>query len=183
MRRPPPSPDDPPRRPPAASPEDEQADLLAYAFRALGARAMTAHELRAKLSARCEDPERVDAVLARIQELGYQSDEQVAGSEGRRRGVGAFRVRQRLRQRGVDDALITETLAQRDPDEELADACRLLESRWPGLARKKDPRASAYALLARRGFGSAVIWEALRQVAAAQPPEDADAAWEEGDPA
>lgn len=159
-----------PRRPKTA---DEQRDeLLSYAFRALGARALSAAELRAKLERRSENAELIEAVLARVQELGYQQDEQVARIESARRGVGQFRVQQTLRRRGLDRELIAETLNARDPDEERDAAQDLLTRRWPALSRKRDPRASAYALLARRGFPGSIIWDVIKEVAELHPPED-----------
>ena len=157
------------QRPPRErTPEEEREALLAYAFRALGARALSAAELRARLEKRSEQPELIEDVLRRVQELGYQNDAQVAQIEGKRRGVGTFRVRQTLRRRGLDSGLIEETVQARDPDEEAREAADFLARRWPALARKRDPRASAYALLARRGFGSAAIWGAIREVQEAQ---------------
>ncbi|GMA17399.1 recombination regulator RecX [Deinococcus metallilatus] len=156
-------------RPP--TPEDRQKardDLLAYAFRALSGRALTEAELRTRLRRRTDDEALAEEVLARVQELGYQSDDAVARAEGGRRGVGGFRVRQTLKRRGVTEGLIEETLAARDPEEEQADAAALLSRRWPSFARKRDPRASAYAFLARRGFPGAVIWAAIREVASAE---------------
>lgn len=148
--------------------EEEREALLAYAFRALGARALSAAELRARLEKRSEQPELIEDVLRRVQELGYQNDAQVAQTEGKRRGVGTFRVRQTLRRRGLDSGLIEETVQARDPDEEAREAADFLARRWPALARKRDPRASAYALLARRGFASSAIWGAIREVQEAQ---------------
>lgn len=145
--------------------EELRDALLAYAFRALGQRALSASELRSKLERRSEDAELIAEVLARVQELGYQQDEQVARIETSRRGVGAFRVRQTLKRRGLDTELIDETIRSIDPDQEHAAAVELLTRRWPSIARKRDPRAAAYALLARRGFPGSVIWPALAQVA------------------
>ena len=159
-----------PRRP--RTPEEQREALLAYAFRALGARAVTASELRAKLERRSDDPELIEDVLKRVQDLGYQNDEEVARAENRRSGVGSLRVRQTLKRRGVGAELIEETLQERDPQQEHDDAVRLLERRWPALQRKRDPRASAFAFLARRGFGSSVIWPAIREVAELFPPEE-----------
>ncbi|KQR27945.1 RecX family transcriptional regulator [Deinococcus sp. Leaf326] len=150
------------------TPEEEREALLAYAFRALGARALSAAELRARLEKRSEQPELIEEVLRRVQELGYQNDEQVAQIEGKRRGVGTFRVRQTLRRRGLDSELIEETVQARDPDEDTRSATDFLMRRWPALARKRDPRASAYALLARRGFGGAAIRAAIEEVQQAQ---------------
>jgi regulatory protein len=168
--------------PQAQTPEERQKardDLLAYAFRALSGRALTEAELRTRLLRRTDDETLAAEVLARVQDLGYQNDEGVARAEGVRRGVGGFRVRQTLKRRGVNQALIEDTLAGRDPESEQADATALLTRRWASFARKRDPRASAYAFLARRGFPGAVIWAAIREVAQleeasaeAEPPDD-----------
>lgn len=141
--------------------DTERDQLLAYAFRALGARALSETELRRKLSQRTENTELIEHILTRVQELGYQKDEDVARIENSRSGIGAFRVRQALKRRGVNEALIEETLEHRDPDQEQTEAKRLLERRWSSFLRKKNPRNSAYAFLSRRGFSSSVIWKAL----------------------
>lgn len=160
----------PPRRPKTR--DEVRDDLLAYAFRALGQKALSAAELRGKLERRSDDSELVSEVLARVQELGYQQDSQVAQIEVKRRGVGQFRVRQKLKLRGLEANLIDETMSTIDPDQERESALDLLTRRWAGLSRKRDPRASAYALLARRGYPSGVIWDVIREVSQLQPPED-----------
>lgn len=168
------------QRPPRErTPEEEREALLAYAFRALGARALSAAELRTRLEQRSEQPELIEDVLRRVQELGYQNDAQVAQIEGKRRGVGTFRVRQTLRRRGLESDLIEETVQARDPSEEAREAADFLARRWPALTRKRDPRASAYALLARRGFGGDAIRAALQEVQSAQEVPDEEEAWPE----
>ncbi|WP_261664043.1 RecX family transcriptional regulator [Deinococcus sp. Marseille-Q6407] len=152
------------KRPAAAELQSPRDRLLAYAFQALSRRALSEAELRERLERRSDDPELVAEVLARVQELGYQSDEVVAEAEARRRGVGQYRVRQKLKQRGLDDDLIQETLQERDPDAEEDDAREQLQRRLAGFARKKNPRASAYAWLTRRGYPSDVIRRLLEEV-------------------
>ena len=61
----------------------------------------------------------------------------------------------------MDEALIQDTLQARDPDEEVAQALTLLTRRLSSLQRGRNPRAKAYGLLARRGYGSDVIRRAL----------------------
>ncbi|NTX99607.1 RecX family transcriptional regulator [Deinococcus sp. JMULE3] len=153
-------------------PQEERDALLAYAFRALGQRALSAAELRTRLERRSDNPDLIEEVLKRVQELGYQNDEQVARSEGNRRGVGTMRVRQTLKRRGVQDDLIQEVVQARDPDREHAEVLTLLERRWSSLARKRDPQASAFAFLARRGYTGNVIWPALREFMADRPAEE-----------
>lgn len=156
-----------------------------YAFRALGQRALSRAELRTRMLRRHDDAELVERVLERVQEVGYLSDEQVAQAEARRRGVGAGRVRQKLRQRGVDSALIETVIAGRDADEEQDDARALLERRWPSFQRSGDPQRRAFDFLMRRGYPGSVIWPLIREVMAgadlAEADADADAEhWEEG---
>ncbi|MFC6750728.1 hypothetical protein [Deinococcus aquaticus] len=65
------------------TPQEQRDALIGYAFRALGQRALTQAELRAKLEKRSDDPDLIAEVLARVQELGYQDDAQVARVEER----------------------------------------------------------------------------------------------------
>ncbi|GGR43345.1 regulatory protein RecX [Deinococcus seoulensis] len=160
----------PPARPARERTPQEQRDaLIGYAFRALGQRALTEAELRAKLEKRSDDPDLIAAVLARVQELGYQDDAQVARAEGSRRGVGSLRVRQTLKRRGLTDDLIRETVEARDPEGEAQVVRELLARRWSSFARKRDPQASAFSFLARRGFTGNVIWPAIREHVASLP--------------
>ena len=145
---------------------EQREQLLMYAFRALGQRALSEAELRGRMLRRQPDPELVSSVLERVRELGYLNDEQVAQAEARRRGVGSGRVRQKLRQRGVDNTLIEEVIAERDPEAEVEDARALLARRWSSFQRAPDPQKRAFAFMLRRGYSSSLIWKVLREVAA-----------------
>lgn len=149
--------------------ETARERLLAYAFAALSRRALSEAELHTRLEQRSDQPELIRHVLDRVQELGYQNDETVAEGEARRRGVGAYRVRQKLKQRGLDEELIAEVLEARDPAAEEEDARQQLARRLSGFARKKNPRASAYAWLTRRGYPADLIRRLLDEVAAELP--------------
>ncbi len=145
---------------------EQREQLLMYAFRALGQRALSEAELRGRMLRRQPDPELVSGVLERVRELGYLNDGQVAQAEARRHGVGSGRVRQKLRQRGVENQLIEEVLAERDPEAEAEDARTLLTRRWPSFQRAPDPQKRAFAFMLRRGYSSSLIWLLLREVAA-----------------
>ncbi len=144
--------------------QEERDRLIGYAFRSLGQRALTEAELRAKLSRRSENAELIEEIIKRVQELGYQNDAGVALAENNRGNVGTHRIRQTLKRRGIEQNLIEDTLSTRDPDQELEAAVELLARRWPNLARKKNPKSSAFAFLARRGFPSGAIWAAINRV-------------------
>ncbi|MGI8747330.1 MAG: RecX family transcriptional regulator [Deinococcus sp.] len=162
------------------TPEQERERLLMYAFRALGQRALSEAELRQRLLRRTGDPELAGSVLERVKELGYLSDDLVARVEAGRRGVGEHRVRQKLRQRGLEPELIEQAVADRDQEAELEDARQLLARRWPGFQRAPDPRRRAHAFLSRRGYPGAVIWQLLAELELGLPedeePKDMDEA-------
>ena len=186
---------------------EQREQLMMYAFRALGQRALSEAELRGRMlrrlpapklpdpkltepkltdpmlaDAELTGPELVNAVLERVRELGYLNDEQVAQAEARRRGVGSGRVRQKLRQRGVENQLIEEVLAERDPEAEAEDARTLLARRWPSFQRAPDPQRRAFAFMLRRGYSSSMIWPLLREVAAEYLAEQKAAGQEEEEP-
>ena len=166
----------PPRPDPAApplTPEQERERLLLYAFRALGQRALSTHELRERLLRRTEQPEVAEAVLSRVSELGYLSDVQVARLEAARRGVGQHRVRQKLRARGLEPQLVEQALATRDQAAEEDDARALLDRRWSSFQRASDPLRRAGAFLMRRGYPGGLVWRLLREKAAELPDETA----------
>lgn len=137
--------------------EDAYQKLLQRAFDALSRRPLSEAELRSRLLRRTDDETLIEKVLARVRELGYQDDAQVAESEVRRRGVGVHRVRQRLRQRGISSELLEEALLERDAEAEAEDAREQFLRRLSGWQRKNNPRAAAYGWLARRGYASDVI--------------------------
>ena|SRR5579862_9308584 len=79
--------------------------LLNVALRALSGRAHSSGELREKLRRRAQNDQDVDAVLAKLKEVGYLNDRQFAESYATARlqnqGLGKMRVLRDLRQRRV----------------------------------------------------------------------------------
>ena len=76
-------------------------------------------ELRNKLLQRRADPELLEQVLEQLQQCGLQSDERFTESfiEGRiRKGQGPIRIRQELKERGIDEALIVRCLQTHQDD-------------------------------------------------------------------
>ncbi len=137
------------------------SDAMQYAFRALSQRALSERELRERLAKRGVAGPEAEQVLARLRELGYLNDEALARATGEKRGVGPLRVRSELARRGVARDVAEQVLAGRDGARDVAEAARLVEKYRDKWARAKNPRASAFGFLARRGFGSDVIWKVL----------------------
>lgn len=142
--------------------------LLAYAFRALSLRALTEAELRTKLEAKQQRTEHgteedVSWVIWRVQELGYQNDDDIIYIETQRKDRGVHRIRQTLRRRGVAAEQIEQACLP-NPDEERAQAFALLEPRWQTFTRKKHPVRSAVAFLVRRGFSADIAWSVVQEL-------------------
>lgn len=147
---------------------DEELQVMKSAVRILSRRPHSRRELIDKLMAR---EFRYPAVLAAVKECekhGYLNDGQMVedyGNELAARGLGDFRIKLKLRGKGLPAALIADKLAElsgESPPEERA--VQALERKMPALNREKDPRKrreKAYRFLASRGFNGEAIRAAM----------------------
>jgi regulatory protein len=138
------------------------------ALRRLARRDHSVAELRRGLLERDHAPGEVEAALERLCREGYLDDagfaERFARSRMEHQGLGRLRVRQGLRQRGVDQGA-TDTgiaLALREVDE-----CLVLDGLarryWRQHARVEPVRRlpRLWAFLLRRGFASGLVQDRL----------------------
>jgi len=145
------------------------------ALRLLSHRMRSQKELRFTLLEREFDPTIVDNVLHELQTKGYVDDRKFAAAFIRdarlRKPAGTAMLFQKLRLKGIDRALIMETLGDMlpaDTEQELAytSAMKLLKrirtSRKPVPQEKEKQRLSQY--LAQRGFPWSTIRPVLRKV-------------------
>src|ERR1044071_6780494 len=142
----------------------DPAVLLEAALRFLEARQRSADEVRQRLLLQGYRVTMVDAAVTRLTDLGMLDDASFARSwvesRDRARPRGERVLRQELRRKGIDRAIVDETLSDREVDRPNADeaaARRPLARHANALARVPAPRARrqrAYALLARNGFDS-----------------------------
>jgi regulatory protein len=153
----------------------QNAELLNYAVRALGGRAHSTGELREKLRRRAERAEDVDAVLAKLKELGYLDDKRFAESYAAARlenqGLGKMRVLRDLRQRRIAPQL-AEQVAEKTYQE--TDETKLIEDflkrKYRGkklgefLGEEKN-LASAYRRLRYAGFSAGASIRVLKRYA------------------
>jgi regulatory protein len=135
------------------------------ALEALSRKERTEGELTEWLSARGFDAEDVEATVARLIELGELEDARFARryAEDKRelRGWGADRIREALAAKGLDRTTIDAAIGNSSAGDELARALALLERRGePAL--DEASRARALGFLARRGYDSALAYEAVR---------------------
>lgn len=140
------------------------------AIRFLGYRPRSRAEVRCHLSAAGIDAELVDATLVRLAEQGYLDDTEFARfwveNRQRFRPKGAQALRQELRQRGVEGAVIESALAGIDPAESAYEAARGWARRLTALAQA-DPVAYRRKLsdfLLRRGFGYEITREVVTRL-------------------
>lgn len=154
----------------------QQAELFNYAVRALGSRGHSTGELREKLRRRAERAEDVDAVLAKLKEIGYLDDrrfaENYASARLENQGLGKMRVLRDLRQRRIAPKL-AEQVAEKTYRE--TDEAGLIEDflkrKYRGkklaefLAQEKN-LAAAYRRLRYAGFAAGPSIRVLKRYAA-----------------
>ena len=153
---------------------DRELVAKAKALQYLAYRARTAEEVRRKLLRSDFDEATVEAVLARLHDLGYLDDEayahDYARARFRNRGYGPVRIRSELLRRGVGATLADaalEALAEEPGTDPVAAAQAQAERRWPRLAREPDPRKRRKKLsdfLVRRGFSYDVVRQVVEAV-------------------
>lgn len=137
------------------------------ALRLLTRRDYTAAELRTKLLAREAPETEVDTVLADLTQAGLLSDRRVAQSHVRvasaLKGRGRHRIARELEHRGVDRALIRDTLAELPVETEEDTVRRFLQrKRPPGRLTPADHRR-LFGQLLRRGFSADLIAREIRK--------------------
>jgi regulatory protein len=174
---------------------DDPAVVLEAAARFLEARSRSVHEVRRRLTGAGYQPALVEGAITRMLELGMLDDAAFAQawveSRDRARPRGERAIREELRMKGLDRAVVDAVLDARrvaaadredvlDVDEppvsaDRAAAERLLERHARALARVADPRERrqrAYALLARNGFDPETCREASAALIVSTPLDD-----------
>lgn len=144
----------------------QKKHALEQAVRYLEARDRSTAELRGKLLQVGYEAEAAQAAGQFLEDAGYLDDARYAGQSLQRLGkkYGALRIRQELRQKGIDKPLIEETLSSQDEEEALQTAVGLAQKAARG---RQDPGTAyrrAYGMLARRGFPPPLVKKALALV-------------------
>ncbi len=146
--------------------------LYDYAVKTLGRRMRTEAELRRLMHSRVEPGERGDeivgAVVKRLREYGYLDDAAYAETYARLRQenekLGARRVRQDLRQKGVRGELVEQTVDARygETNEEALARAHLERKRIRKPENEKET-ARVMRRLVTAGFSTGTIYKILRQ--------------------
>lgn len=144
--------------------KDQQARALDAALHFLGPRPRSEREIRDRLARGEYDPQVVDRVVARLRELKLVDDAAFAAywidQRATHKPRGSRLLKQELRQKGVDQDLVTEALPEYDDED---GAYRAAQRKAISL-RALDERTFRQrlgAFLQRRGYG----YETTRSVA------------------
>ena len=167
--------------------------LLNVALRALGGRAHSSGELREKLRRRAQNPEDVEAVLAKLKEAGYLNDqrfaEAYAASRLQDQGLGKMRVLRDLRQRRVAPKLaeqVTEQTYQQTNEADLIEEFLRRKYRGkqfaPFFSVEKN-LAAAFRRLRYAGFSAGQSIRVLKRFASQPEALDGLEATEPDEPA
>jgi regulatory protein len=141
-------------------------EALGLAYRFLGRRERTTHEVRDHLAAKGVDDALIEDTITELREQGYLDDARFARLfvEDKRslEGWGRERIERGLRERGLDRELVEAALAGQGHEQELEQALELLERRYP--VPPVDPRdhERALAVLLRKGYATDLALEALK---------------------
>jgi regulatory protein len=126
-------------------------------------------ELRRALLERGHEDEEVEAALRRLRSEGYLDDgsfaERYARSRLAGRGLGRLRVRQGLRQRGVERGTAEAGLSAALRDVPEADVLEAVARRYWRQRTRDEPALrlrKLWAFLLRRGFPASLVNERLR---------------------
>ena len=158
-------------RPKSAKAPLDGAGLLEYALKSLGSRMKSERDLRRLMATRAiggeEGEHDIAAVIAKLKELGYLSDERFAAEYTRVRQenekLGRRRVQQGLAQKGIAAGLVTAAIAkQYDEVDEAALARQYVERKRMKKPVNEKETARAMRRLMAAGFSSRAIWTVLR---------------------
>jgi regulatory protein len=164
-----------------------EAGLFEYAVSTLARKMRTVRDLRRLMRNRAEEGEAgetaMDAVVARLIDLKYLSDDRFAADYTRLRKenqkFGKRRVQQDLAQKGISKELVASTIATayEDVDEvALARAyCEKKRMKQPSGIDAQKETVRVMNRLMRAGFSSTAIFKLLRAWNVAPPVEESDA--------
>jgi regulatory protein len=163
------------------APEAPESLARAIALRQLTAGPRTRNQLAEAMASKGIPEEAVHAVLDRFGDVGLIDDQAFARSwvESRHagRGLGRQVLRRELRNKGVDEQFIAEAVEAVSDEDELTAARALVRRKLRSMSALDHQTRTRRLLgqLARRGYGSAVAFAAIRAETNAELDAIADA--------
>lgn len=149
----------------------EEAEALAkkVIYDRLAVRAQSRSDLAQALAKKLVPEEVASAMLDKFEAAGLIDDEEFARawvqSRQRSKGLSSRVLAMELRQKGVDDEITKEVLADIDPADELQAAHRLVQGKLRSLARFDDTVKirRLTGMLARKGYSPQIAFDVVRQ--------------------
>ena len=146
---------------------EDSERAVALAWKAIGRRERTEHELRAFLEDKMVEPAAIEEAVAELAEAGFLDDADYARrfAEDRRstQSWGRERIERDLLRRGVEPVLIERALAEGGEHDELDAALGVLGERFTAAPEDDRERNRAWQLLVRRGYSPDLAYEAVRR--------------------
>ena len=116
---------------------------LSYALFLLSRRDYSEHDMKAKLESRELTPEEVETVMTFLLEKKFLDDQRYATnlvrSEVNIKSYGQYRIKQKLMQKGVPEAIAAKALAS-IPEEDEREALDRLIKRWNSVQKEMDDK-------------------------------------------
>lgn len=148
----------------------EKAKARESAFRLLKLRPRSEYELRQKLGRKQYSDETIDETIQYLKQLQLIDDRRFTKAwinSRLARPFGLNRIRQELKLKGIEEQIIKEELSTAKEtfteDETVLNLAQRRFKRYKNIERIKAKRRT-YEYLVRRGFSSAAITKALRQL-------------------
>lgn len=163
------------------TPDPERKGPSAWdsALRLLGVRARSRQEMRERLTRKGFEDDVVDETMARLDKHGLLDDEDFASewvrSRSRNSGKGRVALRHELRNKGIDESIISETIAEIDPEAEREIAAQLVTRKLtPSAAERitadRAEREKALrrlvGMLVRRGYSQSLAFDVVGEALA-----------------
>lgn len=155
----------------------DATELLDFALKTLGARALSVSELRSKLQRRAADAADIEQVIIKLKEYGYVNDvrmaETFAAARRDNEGFGKSRVLRDLRRRRVAPAVADKAVSKAyEGVDEVAAIEQYLERKFRNkklneFLKEQKNLAAVYRRLVYAGFSSGASIRVLKRYAAA----------------
>ncbi len=149
--------------------EDSYALAKKVVYDRLAVRAQSRSDLAQALAKKLVPEEVASAMLDKFEAAGLIDDMEFARawvqSRQRSKGLSARVLAMELRQKGVDDEISKEVLAELDPADELEAAHRLVQGKLRSMARFDDATKTRRltSMLARKGYSPQIAFDVVRQ--------------------
>lgn len=147
--------------------EEEYGRAKKRAMYLLGARDYSTAALREKLlNNYCE--ETADRVIADMKHYGFLDDENYAKKLAayliKTKKYGLYQAKAKMRQKGVEPALIEEALREYEKEDYVEQLIALIRKKYSQKIADPDDRRRTIAALVRRGYGFSEVKEAVGTV-------------------